>query len=186
MNHYLPFQNETVRDYELMMANREYWDDLGAEWSWSPVEKKLVRLAGLVQQGGSLKKVLTRYAKDHDERYNQRIQHCVLRYILKLMVGSRIKPYENEPLVNRIKCLNKDELIKLLTQELKRDVRPTCWMDKDHRIHDCWELLSDTQWMSDDNLDKIERHHWCTHPEESPTQYSNRANTWWKYTLSLW
>ena len=55
MNHFVPFNDVTVSNYEKMMANREYWDDLGAEWSWSPVEKKLVRLAGLVQQVGRSK-----------------------------------------------------------------------------------------------------------------------------------
>lgn len=186
MNHYVPFKDVTVSDYEQMMANREYWDDLGAEWSWSPVEKKLVRLAGLVKQGGSLKRVLTRYAKNHDEEYRHRIQHCVLCYILRLMVGDRIKPHENEPLVNRIKCLNQDELIKLLTLELKRDVQPSCWMDDNHNIHEYWKLQSDAEWMSDEYLDKIERKHWRNHTEESATQYFNRASSWWNYSKFLW
>ena len=119
----VPF-DVSLRDYEGMMNNRQYWDDLGAEWGWSTMEQKLVRLAGFVQQGGNLKKVINRYAKDHDKRYNSRIQYCVLCYILKLMVGDRMHWYEDEPLVNRIKCLNKDELVRLLTDELKRDVVP--------------------------------------------------------------
>lgn len=185
MKYNVPF-DVPLHDYEGMMNNRQYWDDLGAEWSWSTMEQKLVRLAGFVKQGGNLKKVINRYAKEHDNRYNCRIQYVILVYILKLMVGNRMKWYQDEPLVNRIKCLNKDELVRLLTAELKRDVVPSCRLDKDGRIHDHWELLSDREWMSDVNLDRIERHHWRTHPEESPTQYSNRANTWWNYTLSLW
>ena len=69
MTYNVPFK-VSLRDYEGMMNSREYWDDLGAEWSWNTIEKKLGRLAGFVQQGGNLKKVINRYAKDHDERYN--------------------------------------------------------------------------------------------------------------------
>ena len=48
-----------LKEYEGMMADREYWDDLGAEWIHSTLEQKLVRLAGFVQQGGNLKKSST-------------------------------------------------------------------------------------------------------------------------------
>lgn len=186
MKYNVPF-DVSLHDYEGMLNNRQYWDDLGAEWSWSTMEQKLVRLAGFVKLGGNLKKVLNRYAKEHDERYNCRIQYCVLCYILKLMVGNRMHWYENdEPLVNRIKCLNKDELVRLLTAELKRDVVPSCHLDKDGRIHDHWELLSDKEWMSDVNLDRIERHHWRTNPQESASLYFGRAKWWWSNQKYLW
>ncbi|MBR4392294.1 MAG: hypothetical protein IKT08_09360 [Bacteroidales bacterium] len=185
MTYNVPFK-VSLRDYEGMMNSREYWDDLGAEWSWSTIEKKLVRLAGFVQQGGNLKKVINRYAKEHDERYNCRIQYCVLYYILKLMVGNRLQWYGSEPLVDRIKCLNKDELIRLLTAELKRDVVQSCHIDEHNNICEHWELLSDTEWLSDVYLDRIERHHWRTHPQESPSQYFRRAEIWWRGGRSLW
>lgn len=153
-----------LKEYEGLMANREYWDDLGAEWDHSTMEKKLVRLAGFVRLGGNLKKVINRYAKDHDEQYNRRIQYCVLYYILKLMVSDRLQWYNEEPLVDRIKCLNKDELVRLLTLELKRDVQPSCKMDKDHNFHEHWRLLSDDEQMSDVYLDRIERHHGASTP----------------------
>ena len=175
-----------LKEYEGMMANREYWDDLGAEWNWSSMEKKLVRLAGFVQQGGSLKKVLNRYTKDRDEEYTNRIQFCVLEYILKLMVGNRIKPYEKVPLVDRIKRLNKDELVELLTKELKRDVVPSSEMDKNHKFHEHWRLLSDDEWLSDEILDKIEYRHWRKHPEEPFSQYLRRSEFWWDYRHFLW
>ena len=88
--------------------------------------------------------------------------------------------------MDRIKCLNKDELIRLLTLELKRDVQPSCEMDKNHNIHEHWRLLSDEEQQSDVYLDRIERHHWRKHPEESPTQYFNRAEWWWNNTWYLW
>ena len=34
MNYNVPF-DVPLRDYEGMMNNRQYWDDLGAEWGWS-------------------------------------------------------------------------------------------------------------------------------------------------------
>ena len=175
-----------LKEYEGMMANREYWDDLGAEWNWSSMEQKLVRLAGFVQQGGSLKKVLVRYTKNRDKEYTNRIQFCVLEYILKLMVGNRIQTYEKVPLVDRIKRLNKDELVELLTKELKRDVQPSCEMDKNHKFHEHWRLLSDDEWLSDENLDKIEYHHWRKHPEEPFSQYLRRSEIWWNYRHFLW
>ena len=46
MNYNVPF-NVPLHDYEGMMNNRQYWDDLGAEWSWSTMEQKLVRLLPL-------------------------------------------------------------------------------------------------------------------------------------------
>ena len=175
-----------LKEYEGMMANREYWDDLGAEWNWSSMEKKLVRLAGFVQQGGSLKKVLALYTKDRDKEYTNRIQFCVLEYILKLMVGNRIKPYEKVPLVDRIKRLNKDELVELLTKELKRDVMPSSEMDKNHKFHEHWRLLSDDEWLSDEILDKIEYRHWRKHPEKPASQYFRKAEIWWSYRRYLW
>lgn len=180
-----PF-NVTLKEYEELMGSREYWDDLGAEWNWSSIEQKLVRLAGFVQQGGNLKKVLNRYVKDHDEQYNHRIQHCVLVYILKLMVCDRLHWYNQEPLVSRIKCLNKDELVRLHTAELKRDVVQSCESDGQNNYHEHWVLLSDKEWMNDVYLDKIERHHWRTHPQESATQYFNRSTTWWNNIRFLW
>ena len=150
-----------LKEYEGMMANREYWDDLGAEWNWSSMVKKLVRLAGFVQ-------------------------FCVLEYILKLMVGNRIKSYEKVPLVDRIKRLNKDELVELLTKELKRDVVPSSEMDKNHKFHEHWRLLSDDEWLSDEILDKIEYRHWRKHPEEPFSQYLRRSEFWWDYRHFLW
>jgi len=184
-NYNAPY-NVPLKEYEGMMANREYWDDLGAEWNHSTIEKKLVQLAGFVRLGGNLKKVINHYAKDHDEQYNRRIQFCILYYILKLMVGDRLQWYSKDPLVDRIKRLNKDELVALLTKELKRDVIPSCEMDKNHKFHEHWRLLSDDEWLSDEFLDKIERKHWRSHPEEPFSQYLRRSKWWWDYRHYLW
>jgi hypothetical protein len=102
------------------------------------------------------------------------------------MVGNRIKPYEKVPLVDRIKRLNKDELVELLTKELKRDVVPSSEMDKNHKFHEHWRLLSDDEWLSDEILDKIEYRHWRKHPEEPFSQYLRRSEFWWDYRHFLW
>lgn len=183
--YYKPFENLTVERYEAYMANREYWDDLGAEWKYSPVEKKLVRLAGLVNQGGSLKKAIDSYAEVHAHEYNRRIQYCVVRYILILMTNDQVNLYEDHSLVNRIKCLNKDELVELLTDELKRDMVPVYWKDANGQYQRGLDLLSKAQTVDDNNLDRIERHHWRTHPNEGAA-YFRRAKKWWEWDLTLW
>ena len=48
MKYNVPF-DVSLCDYEGMMNNRQYWDDLGAEWGWSTMEQRLVRLAGFVK-----------------------------------------------------------------------------------------------------------------------------------------
>ena len=92
------------------------------------------------------------------------------------------------PLVDRIKCLNKEELVELLSQELTHGVVKTEKYDKDYKTHEDWEVLSnnDDFRISDDNLDAIERRHWHENPDESFTTYSNRSDYWWNYGNSLW
>ncbi len=172
-------------EYKGLIARREYWDDGSDEWNWSSLDLKLVRLAGFVQQDGDLNKVMTEYTEDLDEYKRQRIQYCVVSFILKLMVGERLHISDNVPLVERVKCLNKEELIELLTEELKRDVKKDEKMDDNYKTHEDWVLLSDNQWMSDEILDSIEHRHWRENPEESYTTYSNRAQYWWN-NRSLW
>lgn len=56
----------------------------------------------------------------------------------------------------------------------------------DGNIHEDWELLSDSKWMSDEILDKIEYRHWHENPDEAFSTYSNRAQVWWDNRRSLW
>ena len=119
--YYKPF-DVPLKEYEGLVCRREYWDRLGTEWRWSSVEEKIIRLAGFVQKGGNLKKIINHYAKDRDETYRREIQHCILEYILVLMAGDSIKIYRNSPFVNRIKRLDKDELVKELTKLLECEI----------------------------------------------------------------
>jgi hypothetical protein len=185
MKYLTPF-DVPLKEYEGLIARREYWDDISEEWSWSTTEQKLVRLAGFVQQGGDLAKLIDKYAEGRDDDYRHRIQFCLLSYILKLMVGERMHSNSNAPLVSRIKRLNKEELVELMTEELKRDVKKSEKMDSDFSIHEDWELLSDKEWMSDEILDRIEYRHWHEHPEESWGTYSFREKYWWEFKKFLW
>ena len=114
--YYEPYDIPLV-DYEKYMGTREYWDDFGNEWSWSPIEQKIIRLAGFVQQGGNLKKVINHYAKGRDAEYRERIQYCIMYCILKLMTGDLVHIDSDVPFVDRIKRLTKEELVKLLSDQ---------------------------------------------------------------------
>ena len=95
---------------------------------------------------------------------------------------------EDVPLVDRIKCLNKDELVELLSQELKRGVIKTEKYDKDYNTREDWEVLSnnDDFRINDECLDAIERRHWRENPDESFDTYSNKSDYWWNHSESLW
>ncbi len=175
--------------YEGLIERSEYWDDSGDEANWLTMDQKLIRLAGFVQKGGNLAKVITNYAENRDDYKRKRIQFCVGAYILKLMAGDKYTITTKEvPLVDRIKCLNKDELVELLSQELNRGVIKTEKYDNNYNTHDDWEVLSnnDGYRINDENLDAIERRHWRENPEESFNTYSNRADYWWNHSESLW
>ena len=91
MKYIKPF-DVPMDEYEGLIARREYWDQLGTEWGWSSVDEKIIRLAGFVQHGGNLKKILNRYAKSRDEEYRREIQYCELMYILELFKNRKDIP----------------------------------------------------------------------------------------------
>ena len=182
--HYKPF-DIPLDDYEKYMGRREYWDDFGTEWSWSPIEQKIIRLAGFVQLGGNLKKVINQYAKRHDEMYRERIQFCIMYYILKLMTGDLVHIFSDVPFVDRIKRLTKDELVKLLSDQLKTSVRRTYYMEG-YTIKEGWEIQYDNPLTPDEVLDKIDRQHRRKYPEETNYEWWHRPEKWWSYKQYLW
>lgn len=184
--YYLTPYNVPLEEYENLIGRREYWDNLADEWKSSSMEEKLIRLSGFVQMGGNLKKIVNRYAKEKEEYKRHQIQYSILDYILKLMVGDKFHASDDVPLVNRIKRLDKNELVRLLSAELKRDVQKGGSFDKNYKLHENWRLLSDEKWMSDDILDKIERKHWHDNPNEDFNSYLDRAKIWWDGSRSLW
>lgn len=175
-----PF-NVAKEEYEDLIARREYWDDGGDEWNWSSIEEKIVRLAGFVQLGGNLKKIINRYAKERDEEYRRRIQYCVASYILKIMFGDLFVINDDVPFVRRIKRLDKNELVKLLSSQLKSSVKKSSILDKDYHEHENWIIKYNSKISPDNLLDKIEGKYWKEY-----TSYDSRADIWWDGRHSLW
>ena len=62
MNNY--YGSVPLEEYEQILANREYWDNISGEWEMcSKMEDKLVRLGTFVQRGGDLNRVIALYAE---------------------------------------------------------------------------------------------------------------------------
>ena len=177
---YKPYDCD-LEEYEGRLASsREIWDDCSHEWSYSTLDGKLIILAGFVQKGGNLKCALERYVEDRSEIYRSRIHWVVFRYIWRMIMGD--DPISNfNQMSSRIKCLDNDELIKLLSEELKKCVKQTCNTRYnrfgEHEIYTCW-IVSDEYQYDDTALDKIERKHWRTNPDEPITIYWDKAKRW--------
>lgn len=184
MKYIKPF-DVPLDEYEGLIARREYWDQLGTEWGWSSVEEKIIRLAGFVQQGGNLKKILNRYAKSHDEEYRREIQYCELRYVLELFKNRKDMSMEYLP-VDRVKRLNKDELTKLLSDLLKKSVRKGYELDSQYQTQENWDIKYTEKLTPSEYMDKVEGMHWRANPDEPFDSYLNRSKIWWDGVHSLW
>ena len=190
MNILKPFECD-LKTYEGRIARKEYWDDYSSEWNSSTFEEKLIRLGGFVQQGGSLLRMLNLYAKNHNEIYRSRIQHCIMAYLRKLVTGGFTN---DDPICTRIKCLDKKELADLLKIELKSRVRQSMDVNANGDINEIWiidkENLNPSKPDYTDSvlLDKIQTPHWRAHPEESFSTYQRRAQIHWDgaNAVSLW
>ena len=91
-----------LKHYEACLATRDFWDDCGHEWNYKTLDEKLVILGGFVQRGGSLKRVIKRYAEDRSEIYRSRIHWVIFRYIWRMIMGD--EPMNNfNPMSSRIK-----------------------------------------------------------------------------------
>lgn len=181
MKEYMKPYDFDVEKYEACLASsREIWDDCSQEWSYSTLEEKLVILAGFVLKGGDLKRAIERYAEERSEIYRCRIHWVIFTYIWRMIMGK--EPMNNfNPISSRIKCLDNDELIKLLSEELKKCVKQTCNTRYnrfgEHEIYTCW-IVSDEYQYDDTALDKIERKHWRSHPDEPFSIYLDKAKRW--------
>ena len=176
--------NCPLEEYEGWIAMKEYWDDYSHEWSYSTLEEKLIRLAGFVKLGGDLNTVLNDYAEGRDESYRCRIQCCVFSYIERLISGDLFEC--GAPIIDRIKRLDKEELVRLLTEELLRSVKEIKEYDNNYKLVSYWKI-TDEFVNNDANLDAIEREHWRKFPDESFSYYSDKSNRWEKGPkYSLW
>lgn len=179
--YYLPFDCD-IETYEKRLSGRDFWDDVGHEWSRRKIEEKLVILGGFVKKGGDLKRVIERYVENRDEIYRSRIHWVIFEYIWRLvMIDEPISM--NRTLADRIKCLDNDELLRLLSEELEKQVISTCTVKHNPikpsvvEVVSCW-IVSKENKFDDTILDKIERDHWRANPDESITHYWNKAKRW--------
>lgn len=182
MKYLVPF-DVTLAEYEKILQNREYWDDLCTEWNDSTMDEKIVRLAGFVQMGGNLNKVINRYAKEKDQYKRDRIQYCVGKYILKIAQPYPMNIYDTrDPFVRRVKRLEKKVMVNFLTKLLKIGVRKSGAMDTTTgKIKETWEIKYDYKKTPDEILDKMESPYWKDY-----MSYDKRADYWWDGSRSLW
>ena len=188
---YKPYDCD-VKVYEKRLAaSREIWDDLSHEWSYSTFDEKLVILAGFVLKGGNLKRAVERYAEDRSEIYRCRIHWVIFNYIWRMMMNG--ESCLRNPTADRIKCLDNDELLRLLAGELKMCVKKTSeYVDVNRHKPGCtpnyqtfesW-IVSDEYKYNDTILDRIERKHWRANPDEGMWSYFGKAKRWeWKRCL---
>jgi len=81
---------------------------------------------------------------------------------------------------------DKDELVKLLSYLLKTCVREESYIDKNHEIQTRWVVEYKNKLTPDEVLDKIDKRHWRTHPEESYYTWWHRSEYWWDHHHFLW
>lgn len=176
-----------LREYEARLASsREIWDDFSHEWSYSPFDEKIVILGGFALKGGNFKRAIERYAQERAETYRSRIHWVIFAYIWRMMMGKESQ-FENKPTADRIKRLEMDELLRLLSEELKMCVKRTTEFVYENRYkpnstpgfktYESW-IVSDEYKYNDTILDTIEREHWRAFPDESFSSYLNKSKRW--------
>ena len=97
------------------------------------------------------------------------------------MFGNLFVINEDAPFVRRIKRFDKNELVKLLSSQLKSSVTKNSVLDSDYKEHENWIIKYNGKLSPDELLDKIESKYWKDY-----TTYDSRADIWWDGHHSLW
>lgn len=172
MNDY--YENVPLKEYEQILANREYWDCFSCEWErYSTIEQKLVRMGTFVQRGGDLNRVIALYAEGREYTYRVMIQHCIERY-LKAITDKRIPN-----LTLRLYKLEKEEAVALLSELLKAGVKRMYDFDKYTTKE--WHIFGSVDSRNLDSegiLAAIEQEHQITHLDESIDEVKKRVGRW--------
>lgn len=167
------YESVPLEEYEQILANREYWDNVSCEWeSFSKMEDKLGRLGTFVQRGGDLNRVIALYAKEREYTYRVMAQHCLERYIEALME----KRIPNITL--RIYKLEKEEAVKLLAELLKACVKRRCEYDKYKKEYYSLSVVESKNVDVESILASIEEEHRQTHPDETKEEIKERVFQW--------
>ena len=173
------YENVPLEEFEGILANREYWDNVSCEWnSYSKMEVKLARLGTFVQRGGDLNQVIARYAEDREYTYRVMIQHCIERYI-EALADKRIPD-----ITLRIYKLEKEEAVKLLAELLKASVKKTCEYDKYKKEYYTLRFIETKDVDIKGILASIEEEHRQAHPNETKEEIRERVfhwirDSWW-------
>ena len=171
MNDY--YGSVPLEEYEQILANREYWDNISGEWEMcSTMEDKLVRLGTFVQRGGDLNRVIALYAEGREYTYRVTIQHCLERY-LEALTKKRI-----QNLTFHLYKLEKEEAVKLLSEMLKVSIGIDFWYDKYTSRQVSFGVLDTRKLDAEGILSAIEQEHLQEHPDESIEEIRKRAHTW--------
>ena len=171
MNDY--YGSVPLEEYEQILANREYWDNISGEWEMcSKMEDKLVRLGTFVQRGGDLNRVIALYAEGREYTYRVTIQHCIERY-LEALTNKRV-----DNLKLRLFKLEKEEAVKLLSEMLKVSIGVDFRYDKYTSRQVSFGILDTRKLDAEGILTAIEQEHRQAHPDESIEEVRKRAHTW--------
>ncbi len=171
MNDY--YGSVPLEEYEQILANREYWDNISGEWQMcSKIEDKLVRLGVFVQRGGDLNRVIALYAEGREYTYRVTIQHCIERY-LETLTKKRI-----QNLTLRLYKLEKEEAVKLLSEMLKVSIGVDFRYNKYTSEQVPFGVLDIRNLDAEGILSAIEQEHLQAHPDESIEEIRKRVHTW--------
>ena len=177
MNDY--YGSVPLEEYEQVLANREYWDNISGEWEMcSTMEDKLVRLGTFVMRGGDLNRVIALYAEGREYTYRVTIQHCIERY-LEALTKKRI-----QNLRLRLYKLEKEEAVKLLSKMLKVSIGIDFRYDKYTSRQVSFGVLDTSKLDAEGILTAIEQEHRQAHLDESIEDIRKRARKW--MTDSWW
>lgn len=177
MNDY--YGSVPLEEYEQVLANREYWDNISGEWEMcSTMEDKLVRLGTFVMRGGDLNRVIALYAEGREYTYRVTIQHCIERYLEALTK----KHIQNLRL--HLYKLEKEEAVKLLSEMLKVSISVDFRYDKYTSKQVSFGVLDTRKLDAEGILSAIEQEHRQAHPDETIKDVRKRARKW--MTDSWW
>lgn len=175
MNNY--YEDVQLEEYEQILANREYWDDISCEWEqYSTLEQKLIRIGGFVQRGGDLNRVILNYAEDREYTYRVTIKSCLMQYIERFL--------SKDLWYTRIVRLEKEEVVELLSELLKASIKNSCEYDRYKKKYYSVGLLETKGIDAEGILATIEKEHKEAHPDETIEAVRERVWEWlWE---SLW
>ena len=167
-----------LEEYEQILANREYWDNISGEWQMcSTMEDKLVRLGTFAMRGGDLNRVIALYAEGREYTYRVTIQHCIERY-LEALTKKRI-----QNLRLRLYKLEKEEAVKLLSEMLKVSIGVDFKYDKYTSRQVSFGVLDTSKLDAEGILTAIEQEHSQAYPDESIEEVRKRVWGWLRESL---